>query len=108
MLIENDDHKLKKFACRVFTTQLGKKSSLKHIQQCLKDTRHIDTEFCQGNTMRWAVAWTFDDTYHFPENYQSRETLKVVIISLNSFKCTTIIIIIILELEEERTCENPN
>ncbi|CAF3854538.1 unnamed protein product [Rotaria sp. Silwood2] len=63
---------------RVFTSQLGKKSSLKQIQNCLHDIRHIDTEFCQGNTMRWAVAWTFDETYHFPEQCQSREAFKAL------------------------------
>ncbi|CAF0732079.1 unnamed protein product [Rotaria sordida] len=61
---------------RIFTSQLGKKSSLKQIQKYLQDIRHIDTELCQGNTMRWAIAWTFDETLHFPEQCQSREAFK--------------------------------
>ena len=55
------------FCFRVFTSQLGKKSSLDQIKISLKDIQHIDTEFCQGNTMRWAIAWTFDEAFHFPE-----------------------------------------
>jgi hypothetical protein len=27
--------------------------------------------------MRWAIAWTFDETFHFPEQCQSRAALKV-------------------------------
>jgi len=56
---------------------LGKKSSLKQLEKCLKDIHHIDTQFCQGNTMRWAIAWTFDETFHFLEQCQYREALKV-------------------------------
>ncbi|CAF0871415.1 unnamed protein product [Adineta steineri] len=63
---------------RIFTSQLGKKSSLDQIQIYLKDINHIDTEFCQGNTMRWAIAWTFDETYHFPKQCQTREAFKAL------------------------------
>jgi methyltransferase len=68
---------LEKFRFRVFTSQLGKKSSLDQIQNYLKDIQYIHTEFCQGNTMRWAIAWTFDETFHFPEQCQSQKALKV-------------------------------
>ncbi len=57
---------------------MGKKSSLDQIKKCLKDIHHIDTEFCQGNTMRWAIAWTFDETFHFPEQCQSRQAFKAL------------------------------
>lgn len=65
------------FYSRIFTSQLGKKSSLNQIEKHLKDIRYVKTEFCQGNTMRWAIAWTFDGTLQFSVQCQSRETLKV-------------------------------
>lgn len=64
---------------------MGKKSSLEQIQKCLKDISHIDTEFCQGNTMRWAIAWTFDETYHFPEQCQSRKAFKALKVLIIDF-----------------------
>lgn len=47
---------------KVFTTMLGHKSSLAPIQSELNAQRicnYCTTEFCQGRTMRWAIAWTF-------------------------------------------------
>lgn len=64
---------------------MGKKSSLEEIQKSLKDIQHIDTEFCQGNTMRWAVAWTFDQTYNFPEQCQSRSAFKALKVFLKIY-----------------------
>lgn len=47
---------------QVFTTMLGHKCSVATIQSEL-NAQHIcnycTTEFCQGRTMRWAIAWTF-------------------------------------------------
>lgn len=46
----------------VFTTMLGHKSSLAPIQSALNAEQICNfstTEFCQGHTMRWAIAWTF-------------------------------------------------
>lgn len=46
----------------VFTTLLGHKSSLAAVKQLLKSEGAASlstTEFCQGRTMRWGVAWTF-------------------------------------------------
>jgi len=60
----------------VFTSQLGKKSSLEQIKKSLGEIRHVETEFCQGNTMRWGVAWTFDDQYNFPSQCQKTNALK--------------------------------
>ena len=65
------------FSFRLFTSQLGKKSSLDQIQKHLRDIRHTETEFCQGNTMRWGVAWTFDEKFHWPEQCQSRKAVQV-------------------------------
>ncbi|XP_013772415.1 methyltransferase-like protein 16 [Limulus polyphemus] len=47
---------------RVYTTMLGKKKSLKIIKNELRKQKveqFTTTEFCQGRTMRWGVAWTF-------------------------------------------------
>jgi hypothetical protein len=54
---------------RVYSTMLGKKSSvstLKEILQMHGVTNIGTTEFCQGKTMRWGLAWSFDDKVHFP------------------------------------------
>ncbi|CAF1089771.1 unnamed protein product [Adineta ricciae] len=63
---------------RIFTSQLGKKSSLDQIKKHLANIRHIDTELCQGNTMRWAIAWTFDEMYQFPSECQSRKAFQAL------------------------------
>jgi hypothetical protein len=28
--------------------------------------------------MRWAIAWTFDETFHFSEQCQSKEAFKTL------------------------------
>lgn len=46
----------------VFTTMLGHKTSVQPITQELKShgiTNYCTSEFCQGWTKRWGVAWTF-------------------------------------------------
>ena len=57
---------------------MGKKASLDQIRKYFQEIRYIDTEFCQGNTMRWAIAWTLDETFHFPEQCQSQEAFKAL------------------------------
>ncbi len=57
---------------------MGKKSSLDQIKKYFNDIRHIETEFCQGNTMRWAIAWTFNEAFHFPVQCQSQEAFKAL------------------------------
>lgn len=54
----------KEFGKRIsfFTTMLGHKTSLNSILQELKThgiTNYCTSEFCQGWTKRWGVAWTF-------------------------------------------------
>lgn len=48
---------------KVFTTMLGHKSSVLRLIRYLATcniTNVTQTEFCQGNTTRWGVAWSFD------------------------------------------------
>jgi len=56
---------------RVYTSMVGKKRSLPPIKKYLRDngvTHYSTTEFCQGRTMRWGIAWTFDHSISFPKS----------------------------------------
>ncbi|XP_013383654.1 U6 small nuclear RNA (adenine-(43)-N(6))-methyltransferase [Lingula anatina] len=56
---------------RVYTTMVGRKSDLGRLRAELKKNNISnigETEFCQGRTMRWGLAWTFDDTVVFPKS----------------------------------------
>ena len=48
---------------KIFTVLLGHKSSLSPLKQelhkCRQVSSFVSTEFCQGKTMRWGLAWTF-------------------------------------------------
>ncbi|OQR69152.1 putative methyltransferase 10 domain containing-like [Tropilaelaps mercedesae] len=48
---------------RVMTAMLGKKKDLKEITKYLeeKNVKFATTEFCQGKTMRWGIAWSHLD-----------------------------------------------
>ncbi|XP_018494877.1 U6 small nuclear RNA (adenine-(43)-N(6))-methyltransferase [Galendromus occidentalis] len=48
---------------RVASAMLGKKKDLKELSRFFRDEkiRFTTTEFCQGKTMRWGIAWTHDD-----------------------------------------------
>lgn len=49
---------------RVYTTMIGHASSLAPLKKLLRDVDVVSfkqTEFCQGNTTRWGLAWTFCD-----------------------------------------------
>lgn len=54
---------------RVFTTMVGIKNDMIGLVKELRRlgvTNYIETEFCQGRTTRWGLAWTFaedDSTY---------------------------------------------
>lgn len=50
-------------AIGIYTVMLGKKRSAKEVLAELnqQNIRCTSTEFCQGKTMRWGVAWTFFD-----------------------------------------------
>lgn len=56
---------------------LGKKESLLELKNYLRHSNILnvsETQFCQGRTMRWAIAWSFHDlklpnlTYFIPVN----------------------------------------
>ncbi|GFO41241.1 methyltransferase-like protein [Plakobranchus ocellatus] len=65
---------------------LGKKSSLSQLKEELrhqKVAKFSTTEFCQGKTMRWGIAWTYDTSVTFPrsqfEARKSKPPLQLVI-----------------------------
>ncbi|XP_065663992.1 RNA N6-adenosine-methyltransferase mettl16 [Hydra vulgaris] len=61
-----DESLLLKKKIRWFTTMLGKKSSLKELVKYIKHnqiSKFTTTEFVQGRTMRWGLAWTFTDCF---------------------------------------------
>ncbi|XP_053376165.1 RNA N6-adenosine-methyltransferase mettl16-like [Mercenaria mercenaria] len=65
---------------RVYTSLLGKKMSLsllKDVLQRKKVPKYASTEFCQGKTMRWGIAWTFDETVEFPKSsFKEQKNIK--------------------------------
>ncbi|XP_022665153.1 U6 small nuclear RNA (adenine-(43)-N(6))-methyltransferase-like isoform X2 [Varroa destructor] len=48
---------------RVVTAMLGKKKDLKQMTKFLQDrnVQYTTTEFCQGKTMRWGLAWSHSE-----------------------------------------------
>jgi hypothetical protein len=56
---------------------LGKKSSLIALNNYLLKEKSIknttDTEFCQGNTMRWGIAWSYHDFQLQDINFKKKE-----------------------------------
>ncbi|XP_063967466.1 RNA N6-adenosine-methyltransferase mettl16-like isoform X1 [Lytechinus pictus] len=52
-----------------YTSMLGKKSSLALVREELRKHKVQNvthTEFCQGRTMRWGIAWTFKEDIQSP------------------------------------------
>ncbi|KAH9501835.1 Methyltransferase-like protein 16 [Dermatophagoides farinae] len=54
----------------LYTVMIGRKKTFLELKCLLKDmienktlASFAHTELCQGNTKRWALAWTFDDRY---------------------------------------------
>ncbi|XP_071524224.1 RNA N(6)-adenosine-methyltransferase METTL16 isoform X1 [Panulirus ornatus] len=57
------ESQLLKAKIRIFTTLIGTKAHIKQIKKALDATSpscSVLTEFCQGRTMRWGLAWTYD------------------------------------------------
>lgn len=51
---------------------LGKKESLIELKSYLKQknvSNVSETQFCQGHTMRWAIAWSFHESKLEQFNY---------------------------------------
>ncbi|XP_067651109.1 U6 small nuclear RNA (adenine-(43)-N(6))-methyltransferase-like [Haliotis asinina] len=65
---------------RVYTTMLGKKTSIPPLKEELRKLqvpKYATTEFCQGKTMRWGIAWSFDESVVFPKSpFQSSKNEK--------------------------------
>lgn len=56
-----DESLVLKDRIKIYTSMLGKKSSLASVKNYLKEkgvTNFITTEFCQGRTTRWGIAWS--------------------------------------------------
>ncbi|XP_062617286.1 RNA N6-adenosine-methyltransferase mettl16-like [Saccostrea cucullata] len=56
---------------KIFTSMVGKKTNLPCVKKDLQDHKipnYQSTEFCQGKTMRWGIAWTFDTNLSFPRS----------------------------------------
>ncbi|KAG0174565.1 hypothetical protein DFQ30_003777 [Apophysomyces sp. BC1015] len=48
-----------------YTSMMGQKKTIKPLVDLLKSmdiTNYVVTEFCQGRTKRWGIAWSFDST----------------------------------------------
>ncbi|MED6287967.1 Methyltransferase-like protein 16 [Characodon lateralis] len=66
--IIHDSLQLKK-RLRWYSCMLGKKCSLAPLKEELRKQgvpKVTHTEFCQGRTMRWALAWSFYDDVNVP------------------------------------------
>lgn len=65
---------------RIFSTMIGSKVDVKEIKQLLSTVKvaHIAlTEFCQGRTMRWGVAWTFNPLYPLETVLSKKQMMNV-------------------------------
>ncbi|XP_077298540.1 U6 small nuclear RNA (adenine-(43)-N(6))-methyltransferase [Arctopsyche grandis] len=54
-----------KDSVRIYTTMLGHKKSLKSLLKIIRQSgipQYTQTEFQQGKTTRWGLAWSFSDT----------------------------------------------
>jgi 23S rRNA (adenine1618-N6)-methyltransferase len=64
-----DESLVLKSAIRWYTSMLGKRSSLKTLRSYLHEKaidNHVATEFIQGRTHRWGIAWSFMETMKKP------------------------------------------
>ncbi|KAM3615702.1 uncharacterized protein V6R79_006436 [Siganus canaliculatus] len=76
--IIHDSLQLKK-RLRWYSCMLGKKCSLAPLKEELRKQgvpKVTHTEFCQGRTMRWALAWSFYDDVMVPSPPSKRRKLE--------------------------------
>lgn len=76
--IIHDSLQLKK-RLRWYSCMLGKKCSLAPLKEELKKQgvpKVTYTEFCQGRTMRWALAWSFHDDVIVPSPPSKKRKLE--------------------------------
>ncbi|XP_032908848.1 RNA N6-adenosine-methyltransferase METTL16 [Catharus ustulatus] len=76
--IIHDSLQLKK-RLRWYSCMLGKKCSLAPLKEELRVQgvpKVTHTEFCQGRTMRWALAWSFYDDVQVPSPPSKRRKLE--------------------------------
>uniref|UniRef100_A0A1A8RGV2 U6 small nuclear RNA (adenine-(43)-N(6))-methyltransferase n=1 Tax=Nothobranchius rachovii TaxID=451742 RepID=A0A1A8RGV2_9TELE len=76
--IIHDSLQLKK-RLRWYSCMLGKKCSLAPLKEELRKQRVpkvTHTEFCQGRTMRWALAWSFYDDVIVPSPPSKKRKLE--------------------------------
>ena len=80
---------------KIFTVMLGRKSSLTHLKKHLRNFQHenddltfTSTQFCQGRTMRWGLAWSFtlDLQYCRDTPGQVKKTHKPVVLDLIPYR----------------------
>ncbi|XP_044754875.1 U6 small nuclear RNA (adenine-(43)-N(6))-methyltransferase [Coccinella septempunctata] len=98
-----------RFKIKIFSTMVGHKSSLVPLKALLREIEvgsFKQTEFCQGHTTRWGLAWTYCDidlrtipptlsnvkmkskpplSYIIPKSSSGNETLEHVDEKLRSF-----------------------
>ncbi|XP_061781797.1 RNA N(6)-adenosine-methyltransferase mettl16 [Nerophis lumbriciformis] len=78
--IIHDSLQLKK-RLRWYSCMLGKKCSLAPLKEELRKQgvpKVTHTEFCQGRTMRWALAWSFYDDVTVPSPPSKKRKLEKV------------------------------
>uniref|UniRef100_UPI0037E9C6D6 RNA N6-adenosine-methyltransferase mettl16 n=1 Tax=Semicossyphus pulcher TaxID=241346 RepID=UPI0037E9C6D6 len=76
--IIHDSLQLKK-RLRWYSCMLGKKCSLAPLKEELRKQgvpKVTHTEFCQGRTMRWALAWSFNDDVIVPSPPSKKRKLE--------------------------------
>ncbi|XP_068236173.1 RNA N6-adenosine-methyltransferase mettl16 [Palaemon carinicauda] len=73
-----DESVLSREKIRIFSSMIGTKSHVKEVKDKLRSVSPAHTavvEFCQGRTMRWGIAWTFNPSLHL-ENVMSKKQME--------------------------------
>lgn len=73
----------------IFSSWIGRKSTLKRIRQYLysrKITIQYHTQFLEGLQYRWGIAWSFESFEQQKENNASNDSRKINSISINSLQ----------------------